>query len=229
MDSTLAAGTYYYRVIAEDAAGNLSSASNQTSATAVASPIRVIQHAATGNRSSVPNISLAFPSNVTAGDFLIITGTAAAPQTITISDTAGNTFLPAMSEVIDPAQDVTAYIWYVTNAVGGPDTVTLNPVGGPDAMEIHISEWSGINSSSPLDQISFATGVGTQITSGIKTTTQNGELVFGYTFPQPEFIGRDWIHWPEPNRRQIRTSTGFSRSPAVWRPRGPNRVTNGWG
>jgi hypothetical protein len=144
----------------------------------------VIQHAATGNESSVPNISLAFPSNVTAGDFLIITGTAARPrETITISDTAGNTFLPAMSEVIDPAQDVTAYIWYVTNAVGGPDTVTLNPVGGPDAMEIHISEWSGINSSSPLDQISFATGVGTQITSGIKTTTQNGELVFGYTFP----------------------------------------------
>ena len=35
-DSGLAAGTYYYRVIAEDAAGNLSAASSQASATVTA-------------------------------------------------------------------------------------------------------------------------------------------------------------------------------------------------
>jgi hypothetical protein len=183
-DPTLTPGTYYYRVIAEDAAGNLSPASNQASAIVTASPIQLIQHTATGNESSVPNISLAFPSNVTAGDFLIVTGTAARPrESITISDTAGNTFVPAMSGVTDPAQDVTAYVWYVPNAVGGPDAVTLNPVGGPDAMEIHVSEWSGINTNSPVDQTSYATGTGTQITSGAKSTTQNGELIFGYTFP----------------------------------------------
>jgi hypothetical protein len=182
-DSTLSPGTYYYEVMAEDAARNLSPASNQAAAVAVASPIKLIQHAATGNVASVPSISLAFPSNVTTGDFLIVTGTAATPrEAISISDTAGNAFVPAMSAVADSAQDVTAYIWYVTNAIGGPDTITLNPVGGPDAMEIHISEWSGINASSPLDQTSYATGVGTQITSGVKTTTQNGELIFGYTF-----------------------------------------------
>jgi hypothetical protein len=182
-DSTLSPGTYYYRVLAEDAAGNLSPASNQATAVAVVSPIKMVQHAATGNVASVPSISLAFPSNVTSGNFLVVTGTAATPhETITISDTVGNTFVPAMSAVVDPAQDVTAYLWFVTNAIGGPDTITLNPVGGPDAMEIHISEWSGINTSSPLDQTTYATGVGTQITSGAKATTQNGELVFGYTF-----------------------------------------------
>jgi hypothetical protein len=183
-DPTLAAGTYYYRVITEDAAGNLSVGSNQASATVVASPIQMIQHAATGNEASIPSLSLAFPSNVTPGDFLIIAGTAARPrESLTISDTAGDTFIPAMSGVTDPAQDVTANIWYVPNAIGGPDTITLNPVGGPDALEVHISEWSGVNASSPVDQTSYATGVGTQITSGAKTTTQNGELIFGYTFP----------------------------------------------
>src|SRR5262249_13816102 len=64
-----------------------------------------------------------------------------------------------------------------------PDTVTLTPVGGADALEIHVSEWSGINKVAPLDLTSFATGNGTQITSGAVTTTQNGQLIFGYTFP----------------------------------------------
>src|SRR5262249_25440687 len=54
---------------------------------------------------------------------------------------------------------------------------------GPDALEMHISEWSGVNKANPLDQTATATGNGTQITSGTVTTTQDSELVFGYTFP----------------------------------------------
>jgi fibronectin type 3 domain-containing protein len=184
LDSSLPAGTYYYEVTAQDAVGNVSPASNQVTAVSAAPPIHVVQHAANGFESNVSQISLAFPGSVTAGDFLIITGTAARPrEQITISDSAGNTFVPAFGPVSDPAQDVTAYVWYVVNARGGPDTITLTPVGGPDAMEIHISEWTGINQVSPIDRVSSATGNGTQITSGTKTTTQNGELIFGYTFP----------------------------------------------
>jgi hypothetical protein len=176
-------GIYYYVVKAQDAVGNISQASSQASATSL-SNIQLIQHATQGNESSLPSLSLAFPSSVTAGDFLIVTGTAARPSsTITITDTAGNTFVPALGPVTDPVQNVTAYIWYVTNAKGGPDTITITPDGGPDALETHISEWSGINKISPVDQTSWATGNGTLISSGAKTTTQNGELIFGYTFP----------------------------------------------
>src|SRR5262249_13332186 len=139
VDPAVAASTYYYKVTAQDAVGNVSAPSNEASATVLASPIRMIQHAADGFASSVSQVSLAFPAAVTAGDFLIVTGTAARPRhAITISDTAGNTYTPAISAVIDPAQDVTAYIWYVVNANGGPTTVTLTPVGGADAMEIHL-------------------------------------------------------------------------------------------
>jgi fibronectin type 3 domain-containing protein len=183
-DSGLAAGVYYYRVIAADAAGNASTASNEAGATVTAAPIRMIQHAANGFESSTSSLSLAFPSAVTAGDFLIVTGTAARPSsTLTISDSAGDVFVPAIGPVTDPNQDVTAYVWYVVNAKGGADTVTITPNNGADALEIHVSEWSGISSTSPVDQTSSATGRGTAISSGSKTTTQNGELIFGYTFP----------------------------------------------
>src|SRR5947209_6980507 len=179
VDNGLAPGTYYYAATASDAAGNVSSPSAQAVAASVASPIRLIQHAAAGNESSLPNLSLAFPAAVNPGDFLIITGTAARPrEAISISDTAGNTFVTAISAASDAAQDVTAYIWYVTHAKGGSDTITLTPTGGNDALEIHVSEWTGINQVTPLDQTSVAAGNGTQISSGSQTTTQNGELIF---------------------------------------------------
>jgi hypothetical protein len=177
----VAAGTYYL-VTAQDPAGNISQPSNQATGTATAAGIQTVQHAAQGFEYSTSNISLAFPSNVTAGDTLIVTGTASRPRsTITISDSAGDTFVPVIGPVSDPNQDVTAYIWIVTNAKGGPDTATLTP-NGADALEIHVSEWAGISQVSPVDQTASATGNGSQISSGAKTTTQNGELILGYAF-----------------------------------------------
>ena len=146
------------------------------------SPIHFIQKSVNGNESTVSNISATFPSNNTAGNLLIVTGTAARPHgTITVSDTAGNTYLPAIGPVTDPAQDVTAYIWYVPNCRGGANKVTLTP-STPDAMEVHVSEFSGLATTLPVDQVASAAGTGPTASSGASTTTVNGELVFGYTF-----------------------------------------------
>jgi fibronectin type 3 domain-containing protein len=181
-DAGLAAGTYYYLVTAQDAAGNVSTPSNQASATIAAAGIQLIQSNTTGNEASLSQLSLAFPSNVTAGDFLIVTGTAARPSaSLTISDSAGDTFTPALGPVSDPNQQDTAYVWYAVNAKGGPDTVTITP-STPDALELHVSEWSGVSKTSPLDQTASATGNGTVVSSGARTPTANNELIFGYAF-----------------------------------------------
>ena len=135
-----------------------------------------------GNESTVSNIAATFPTNNTAGNLLVVTGTAARPHgTITISDTVGNIYVPAIGPTVDTVQDTTAYVWYVPNCKSGSNTVTLIP-STPDAMEIHISEFSGIATTSPLDQVSFATGTGPTASSGARATTVNGELIFGYTF-----------------------------------------------
>src|SRR5262249_6530599 len=121
-------------------------------------------------------------SNVNAGDFLIVTGTAARPSaTLTISDSAGDTFTPAIGPLSDPNQAVTGHVWCIVNAKGGPATVTITP-STPDALEIHVSEWSGISKTSPLDQTASATGKGTLVSSGARTPTANNELIFGYSF-----------------------------------------------
>jgi hypothetical protein len=152
---------------------------NFTGSAVVFSSIQLIQSNVVGNESTGSSISVSFRSNNTAGNFLIVAGTAARPaSTITISDSAGNTYLPAIGPVNDPNQDVNAYIWYVPSSKGGQNTVTLTP-SAPSALEIHVSEWTGVATTSPLDQIASGTGTGTAASTVSTTTAVNGELIFG--------------------------------------------------
>jgi hypothetical protein len=150
--------------------------------TATASGITLVQKNVSGNESTNTSISANFLSNNTAGNFLIVTGTAARPAgALSISDTLGNMYIPAMGPVTDTNQNVTAYIWYVPSCKGGANTVTLTPAIAA-ALEVHISEWTGLATPSPVDQTASANGTGTPVSSGVATTTVNGELIFGYTF-----------------------------------------------
>ena len=81
----------------------------------------------------------------------------------------------------DTTQNATTYVWYVASAKAGANTVTLTPTSAA-ALEIHVSEWIGISAASPVDQTASATDKGTNISSGAKTTTQNGELIYGFAF-----------------------------------------------
>ncbi len=143
--------------------------------------IRLIQSTGNGSEDGVSNISATFASPNTAGNFIIVTGTAARPAgTLTISDTLGNTFIPAFGPVNDPAEDVNAYLWYVPNARGGANTITLTATS-PRPLEIHVSEWTGVDPLSPLNQTSWAMGSGTSSSSGTKPVNA-GELIFGYVW-----------------------------------------------
>lgn len=150
--------------------------------TATATGIKLVQGNVNGNEASGSSIAVSFASPNTPGNFLIVTGTAARPSTtLTISDTLGNSYLPAFGPVTDPNQNVTAYIWYVPSCKGGANAITLTPATSA-ALEIHVSEWTGLATTSPVDQTASATGTGTAASSGQLTTTANGELIFGYTF-----------------------------------------------
>ncbi|MGZ4993177.1 MAG: beta strand repeat-containing protein [Methylobacter sp.] len=144
--------------------------------------INFVQGSTNGSETTIASIAQAFTSSNTQGNLLVVTGTAARPSaTLSISDTAGNAYGVAVGPITDPVQNVTAYVWYVPNCKGGPNTVTITP-STPGALEIHISEFSGADSGSPLDQTSVGIGTGFNISSGTKTTTVNGELIFGYDF-----------------------------------------------
>jgi hypothetical protein len=91
----------------------------------------------------------------------------------------GNSYSVAVGPVTDTAQDVTLYVWYVPACKGGANTVTI-VASGTAALEIHVSEWSGVATNNPLDVTSFATGTGSSVSTGPQTTSSNGELIFGY-------------------------------------------------
>jgi uncharacterized repeat protein (TIGR01451 family) len=142
--------------------------------------IKLIQSAVNGNESGTSSISVSFTANNARGDFLIVTGSAARPaSTLTISDTLGNRYVPAIGPVTDTTQNVTIYLWYVPVCKGGANTVTITP-STTAALEMHVSEWSGLAAVSPVDRTASATGTGTTVSSGPRATTANGELVFGY-------------------------------------------------
>jgi len=181
--TTASAGTHTLSARASDLAGNVSTSAPVTVFVDNSIPIHLVQNATNGFESNTTSISRAFPSSNTAGNCLIVTGTAArSAQNTTISDTLGNIYVLALSAT-DPTQNVTANIWYCANAKAGANTVTIRPTDGAGhAMEIHISEWSGVSKTAPLDKSAWATGAGTAVSSGAASPTQNGELAFGYAF-----------------------------------------------
>jgi hypothetical protein len=158
------------------------SATNFTAQVIATGGVMLIQDSVNGNESSASAISTSFTAANTAGNFLIVSGTIARPAgTLSISDTAGNTYIPVTTPVTDANQATTSYLWYVPVCKGGVNSVTLTPASA-GALEIHVSEWSGVSATYPVDAFASAAGTGATVSSGSVTTTANGELVYGYTF-----------------------------------------------
>lgn len=116
----------------------------------------------------VNNTTLAFPSPVTAGNFLhiaIVTFQVAGGTTITTpSDTLAHSYQPVEAQQNNGVNQVHLRSWYVPNCSAGSNTVTAD-ISGTDTGEITmiISEWSGIEDSSPLS--------GTPLLAGPVSTT----------------------------------------------------------
>ncbi len=116
----------------------------------------------------------------TAGNFLTLAIGCGAADVITISDNKSNTWTLDKSQIL--AAQRQAIIYHSFNVAGGATTITIAAAGGafPDTAVI-IQEWSGIVTSSGVDQIVGAnTTAGTTYASGnTPTTTQASELLVG--------------------------------------------------
>jgi hypothetical protein len=189
---------------------------NFTAAVAPTPTIQLVQSAAHGLEAGRASLSLTVP-NIRAGSFLVITGTAARlANALTLTDTAGNSFLLAAGPFVDPVQELQVYVWYVPVAVGGTSTFTITPTR-TSALEIHVSEWIGFAPTASVDQVSFAAGNGSVISSGAKTTTVDGELIFGYAWvyntatPGPGFTSLSLVNG-DLDTYQIQAAAGITEA-----------------
>lgn len=131
----------------------------------------------------VNSYTVAFTSNVTAGSLLVLNLTAGVADTISsITDGRSNTWTSGATTANSETGERKTWMYYVKNAASGATTVTITFTAGmyPDSAVI-MREYSGMDTTSPLDQTSTANDgasyVQTHSAGTTGTTTQASELI----------------------------------------------------
>lgn len=125
----------------------------------------------------------AFASNTTVGNVIVAMGTwdyAATSTTPTCSDTTGDTFA-SLSTQIDTSHNQGLVICWAPVTVSGKPTVKMTYSTSLCCRQIGAYEFSGVNTTSPLDVSTgnFANGTTTAnaITTNSMTTTATNDLI----------------------------------------------------
>lgn len=137
----------------------------------IASPvyatIALVQHPSPLSQAANTTGSLAFASNPTANDLLVVCARLGnanpSPTSITISDTPTNTWTQIGSTVTTASQ-FNLLCWYAVNSTTGADTVTVSWTNS-QTLRMMEYEYSGTATSSPLDTNASGTGSSTGINS----------------------------------------------------------------
>lgn len=140
----------------------------------------LVQATATYN-TSASSLALAYGSNVTAGNLLVVSfsahGLDGSTTTASIADTRGNIWTLAGPLLYYSPFTQGLCTWYAVAASSGADTVTVTLSASQTQLRMTVQEFSNVNS---LDQTSQATGSAYPLNSGSKTTTAANEIVFGW-------------------------------------------------
>lgn len=136
--------------------------------------------------SSATSNACAFNSNITAGNMIIVgcivrVGT----DTMGISDSKGNVYSAVGTSISGNSPVTRTNVFYAKNVVAGATTVTCTDTSGLATwVQQSIHEYSGIDTSSPLDVTSssapVATASTTTIVTGNATTTAVNDLMFAF-------------------------------------------------
>jgi len=127
------------------------------------------------------SLSLTFTESTFPGDlimvgFYFIQGIAS----MSVTDSQGNTFSQAGTQLVSPG-GVGTRVYYAQNIKGGADTVTVT-LSGPSYLEAYITEYAGLNQTSPIDGQAGAVGNAGAVSSGNLTTTGAGDVIYGFCF-----------------------------------------------
>ena len=135
--------------------------------------------------SGVKTLSVAFGNSNTSGNLIVaFVRISSASQTISLSDTLGNVYATAISQV-QAADGHQTYILYAKNIRAGANTVRVTFSGTNNHPFFAVYEFSGLSTASPLDQIASAqANDSTSVASPARSTVTANELLFsGVGFP----------------------------------------------
>ena len=137
-----------------------------------------------------------------------------------MTDTQGNTYTLIGSPKTWSSFNFVERLYYAKNIKGGADTITVS-LGGSTYLEVHTFEYSGLDTSSPLDASATpTTGTSTSGVSGTLATTNANDLLFAFFHPDNDvtttagsgFTGRTYSGEPFPlaEDRNVTSTNSYS-------------------
>ena len=171
--------TYWYKVAGTNANGTgpQSASSSVTTLTAVSIPAYV-----TGNVNACSATSCAVNLTGTNAGDLIVLGLFVVDSTSvnSVTDTQGNTYTLIGSPQTWSPYHFVERLYYAKNIKGGANTTTVT-LSASKYMEVHLYDYSGLDTTSPLDASATPqTGTSVTGTSGTLTTSNANDLLFGF-------------------------------------------------
>jgi hypothetical protein len=171
------AGTYWWYVSSPSDVTNNNAAvstcgSTMTKTAVAATPVpALVQQVNTPSSGSVSSLTVTLPSNVTAGDTLILSYASEsdgsyAPSSVTYGaqsfvKEAGNSAITGYGS---------SQVWALFNATAGAKIITITLSGSTYVQMADVTEWSGLNGTIGPVSNSGNTNTGTSVTAGSITT-----------------------------------------------------------
>jgi O-glycosyl hydrolase len=162
---------------ARDAAGNTSTSSTVNVTVNTVAPSMALVQQATNNTAGATSLAKAFTANVTAGNLIVVAVSGWPTPTINVTDSRGNAYAVA-SPIRQAAGSSFSAIYYAKNITGGADTVTVS-ANSSVQLSMVIAEFSGLNTTAPLDGNVSAAGTSNTPSSGNVTPTTATDLLIG--------------------------------------------------
>jgi len=186
------------------------------------------------------SLAVTFPGSTTTGNLMVVNVTAwksggGAPG-IGITDNKGNNagFTAVHGTAPSTGGGARVYQWYCKNFTGGAShtvTATTSPLASSE-ISVSISEWSGGDTSAPLDQKNQATGSSATAQPGSVTVASNGEIYItnstedagslfinqsGWVKLADIAINQDiHVQWQKANAQTVNPSSKFVSGSTSW-------------
>ena len=94
-----------------------------------------------------------------------------------VSDSRGNSYVQAGTTIAGTG--LQQAIYYAKNIAAGSNTVTVSFNQAAAYVDVRLLEYSGLDTTNPLDATAGAAGTSNSSDSGAATTTSANELIFG--------------------------------------------------
>jgi len=141
--------------------------------------IAFVQVNAVTPQTASASVQVPYPLAQTAGNLNIVAvGWNDTTSTVSsVSDSRGNTYTQAGTTI--SGTGMRQAIYYAKNVTAGSNSVTVVFNQAAAYVDVRILEYSGLDTTSPLDVTAGAAGNSASPSSGAATTTSSNELIFG--------------------------------------------------